>query len=265
MWINELCKCNKVAIGMVHLDAFPGTPLYSGEGIDTIIEHAKHDYNNLVRGGIHAVIFCNENDKPYSKSVEPQIVSMMTAIIKEVVRDNKVVPYGVDIQWDCKAAIAVALATDATFVRGILCGTFCGDLGIFTPDTEAILKFRHVIGADHIKLLTNLSPEFSCTIDKRPKELVAKTVVKSSLADGLCVSGVMAGTSAQYEELTQVKEAVEGIPVLANTGVTTENVAEILKIADACVVATCLKVGHQSNERIDLKNVKLFMEQVNCA
>lgn len=265
MWMNELCGSEKAVVGMVHLDAFPGAVRYdAARGLTGIVAHAKADYENLVAGGIDAVIFCNENDKPYSKCVGPQVIATMTSVIRQVVGERPEIPFGVDIQWDSKAAVAVAMATDAAFIRGIVCGTFCGDLGFFTPDTEDIVKFRSAIGAEHVRLLTNLCPEFSYSLDKRPLDLVAKTTVKSALVDGLCVSGIMAGTSARYDDLLKVREAVPDLPIFANTGVNMDNVQDILRIADACVVATCLKVDHQPHNRIDRANVEAFVRKAKA-
>ncbi|MGE5613459.1 MAG: BtpA/SgcQ family protein [Bacillota bacterium] len=263
MWIDEMFHNQKPVIGMVHLDALPGTARYDNiGGVSTVIEHAKIDYQNLVDGGISGVIFCNENDKPYSKDVGKEIVAAMTTVIHRVTGGKPAVPFGVDVQWDAKAAIAIALAVGASFVRGITCGTFCGDLGHFTPNAEEIVKYRHAIGADHIKILTNMMPEFSYSLDRRPLELIAQTVSKSSLVDGICVSGVMAGKAAPYKQLRNIKRSVGNFPVIANTGVDFDNVNDILSIADACVVATCLKKDFCSQNRIDRNNVKKMMDLV---
>ena len=263
MWTNEIFSCTKPVLAMVHLDAFPGTVLYDAEGgLKKICEHAAHDYNALCEGGVSGVIFCNENDKPYTRRAGPEIAATMTAVVNYVLNQaEKKIPFGIDIQWDPKAALAVAKATGAAFVRGIFCGTFCGDLGFFTPDPLEIAAFRKQIDAQHIKMLTNLAPEFSCTLDTRDICVRAQTAIKSSMIDGLCVSGVMAGGDAPFEELRRVKAAVAqtGIPVFANTGVKPENVKDILGIADGCVTATCLKVDRKSANRIDVNNVRDFM------
>jgi len=262
MWINELFHGCKPVIGMVHLEALPGTVLYdSGEGLEGVIRKARLDYDSLTEGGIDGVIFCNENDKPYCKKAGCEIVASMTAIISAVTQGRRKVPFGVDVQWDVCASLAVGLASGAGFVRGIACGTFCGDLGIFCADTEAIVKYRKAIGAQHIRILTNLMPEFSCTMDNRPVSLVAQTVRKSTLLDGICVSGVMAGEAAPYHQLIDIKEAVDDFPVVANTGVSFDTVGSILKIADACVVATCLKTDGKSGGRIDKTRVQRLMEK----
>lgn len=259
-WITDIFGAKKPVIGMVHIRPLPGTVCYQkDQGLTEVVARARQDYENLVNGGIDSVIFCNEFDKPYSKCVGPHIIASMTAVISQVLEGNKRVPFGVDVQWDPKAALAIAMATGADYIRGIVCGTFCGDLGLLTPDPEQIMRYRTQIGADHIKILTNLSPEFSATLDSRPLAMRALTVTKSSLADGLCVSGFMAGGTAPYEELIDVKKTVGNFPVIANTGVKFENVTKILQIADACCVATCLKVDGNSNNPIDPENVKKMM------
>jgi len=261
MWIKELFNGRKPVIGMVHLDALPGTARYNEkEGLSGVIRNAKLDYDSLVKGGIDGVIFCNENDKPYCREAGPEIIAAMTAVVSTVTYGCRTVPFGVDIQWDVKASLAIASVTGASFIRGIACGTFCGDLGVFYSDTEAIMKYRRTIGAEEIKVLTNLMPEFSITMDARPINLVAQTVLKSSLVDGICVSGVMAGVAAPYTQLKEIKDVVGDFTVLANTGVNFDTVGTILDIADACVVATCLKVDGKSHERIDQAQVQKFME-----
>ena len=266
MWTDDLFGNQKPVIGMVHIQALPGTVLYDGKaGLESVLANARQDYESLAEGGISGVIFCNEFDKPYSMGAESHIVASMTHIIDEVRRGAKDIPFGVDIQWDPKAALAVARATGASFIRGIVCGTYCGDYGLLTPDTEGILAYRHKIGADAVKILTNLVPEFSSSLDTRDICLRARTAVKSSLVEGLCVSGVMAGTRTPYEQLRSVKECVREAAVFANTGVDFDSVAEILRIADGCCVATCLKKDAVPANRIDAENEKRLMEKARKA
>ncbi len=261
MWVESLFGRPKPVIGMVHLDCLPGFAGYdAASGLKGVIDHAKQDYENLVAGGIGGVIFCNENDKPYAKDMNKEAVAAMTAVVCSTVSNGPAIPYGIDMQWDPFASLAVAAATGAGFIRGIICGTFCGDLGFLTPDTAAIIKYRHDIGADSIKIMTNLMPEFSRSIDPRPASLVCQTVIKSSMADAICVSGVMAGQAAPYEQLKELKEAAEQFPVVANTGVNFDTVSRILEIADACIVATCLKENGEINGRIERDRVKKLIE-----
>lgn len=259
-WLTEIFGEKKPVIGLVHIRALPGTICFQKEtGLSDVVARARQDYDSLVSGGIDSVVFCNEFDKPYSKCVGPHIVASMTAIINKVLEGNRIVPFGVDVQWDPKAALAIAMATGGSYIRGIVCGAYCGDLGLLIPNPEEIAQYRNQIGAGNVKILTNLLPEFSAALDSRPLTLRAQTAIKSSLVDGLCVSGFMAGGDAPYEQLIDVKKAVGDFPVVANTGVKFDNVRRILEIADACCVATCLKVDGNANNPIDVNNVRKMM------
>lgn len=256
-WINETFKTSRPIIGLVHLKAFPGSANYKKENsIEELTKQAIKDYHNLVEGGISAVCFCDEFDKPYYKQAKPHSIAIMTAIIKEVLAHEKRIPFGVDLQWDPKAALAVAKAVDADFIRGIVVGTYCGDYGFYSVDVEDLLTYKHLIKADNIKIITNLCPEFSYSLDKRPATLRAQTAFKSSLVDAICVSGTMAGTGVPIDCLREVKEAVGDCAVFANTGTNFDTVKEILDTVDGCFVATCIKKDGKSENEIDIERVK---------
>jgi uncharacterized protein len=55
---------------------------------------------------------------------------------------------------------------------------------------------------------------------------------------------------------------VPGVPVLANTGVTVDNVRDILATADGVVIGTHFKVDGQTWNPVDGARVKRFMDVV---
>jgi membrane complex biogenesis BtpA family protein len=247
---------------MVHLKALPGAPLYDDKsGMDGILEAAWRDLQALQRGGVDGILFCNENDRPYTFRAGPAIVAAMSSVVALLKRDCTL-PYGVDILWDPEAAISVAHATGAQFVREVFTGAYAGDLGIWSPDCARALRFRKHIGATHIKLLFNILPEFSSPLVDRPVEEVARTTVFSSLADAVCVSGAMAGEEVSVERLRRVKQVLTDVPVFANTGVRLHNVADILTVADGAIVGSGLKVDGQTLNPVDERRVVEFMEVV---
>ena len=79
-----------------------------------------------------------------------------------------------------------------------------------------------------MKLLFNINAEFAHSLDERPIALRAKSAVFSSLADAILVSGPLTGDPVDRSNLKTVREAVPDVPVLANTGVTIDNVRDIL-------------------------------------
>ncbi|HHY51080.1 MAG TPA: SgcQ protein, partial [Alphaproteobacteria bacterium] len=56
---------------MVHLGALPGAPLYDAkEGLEGLVRAARRDLLALQKAGVDAVMFGNENDRPYEFSVD---------------------------------------------------------------------------------------------------------------------------------------------------------------------------------------------------
>ena len=111
----------KPVIGMVHLGALPGSPLHDAHGgLQHLVEAAFDDLNALQRAGFDAVMFGNENDRPYEFNVDTASTATMAYVIGKL-RDEISVPFGVNVLWDPMSSVALAAAT----VRG---GSGQGDL-----------------------------------------------------------------------------------------------------------------------------------------
>jgi uncharacterized protein len=261
-WLQDVFKTAKPILGMVHLPALPGTPLYDDRaGMQAILRSAHHDLEGLVSGGVDAVIFCNENDRPYQHVMGPEVVAAVTKVVAETTRDLSL-PFGIDLLWDPVASIAVAHATGAAFVREVFTGTFVGDMGLWGGEPGRVLRFRRHIGAQDVKLLFNIAPEFSVSLGERPLGVVAHTTVFSSLADALCVSGQTAGTEVSPAWLTEAKSALPHTPVFANTGVRISNLPVMLEVADGAVVGSSFKRDGIVWNPVDAQRVSEFMKVV---
>ena len=190
-WLQEVFGVSKPVIGMVHLPALPGAPLYDAEkGMEGILEWARRDLRALQAGGIDAVMFCNESDRPYTLRADPATVAAMAAVVGRL-RDEIQVPFGIDILWDPFAALAVAHATGARFVREVFTGVYASDMGFWSPSAGEVLRYRRAIGAEGVRLLFNINAEFAAPMGSRPLAEVARSVAFSSLPDAICVSGPM--------------------------------------------------------------------------
>ena len=65
----------------------------------------------------------------------------------------------------------------------------------------------------------NVTPEFASVLGTRTVGQIARSVVVSSLADAILVSGPMAGAEPSLDAIIEVKAAVgDQVPVFANTG-----------------------------------------------
>ena len=252
----------KSIIGMAHLSPLPGSPLYDRKGgMQSIIDAVVADLAALQDGGVDAIMFGNEGDRPYVLKAAPEglaAMAMVIATVKPLLR----VPFGVDYLWDPVATVALAATAGAAFAREVFTGVYDSDMGLWQPDAAAALRLRANLGAEHVRLFFNINAEFAAAVGHRDVARKAVSAVFSSLADAVCVSGPMTGEAADASAVARVKQAVGATPVFANTGVNLDNVAAILKYADGAVVGTHFKRDGQTFNAVEGDRVKRFMEVV---
>jgi membrane complex biogenesis BtpA family protein len=252
-------------IAMMHLLPLPGRPLYESRGgMAAMVDALRRDLDILQDGGVDGLLFCNEGDRPYSFRIDRAPVAAMAAVIGEL-RPHIRLPYGVDMLWDPMAALAVAQAVRASFVREVFTGVYDSDMGLWQPDAAAALDYRRQIGAENVRLFFNIEPEFARPVSPRPIGALAHSVVVSSLADAILISGAMAGAEADLDHIREAKAAVPNTPVLANTGVKVETVRATLAVADGVIVGTGLKQDGYTWNPVDAGRVRLFMDEVYAA
>lgn len=263
--LEVLFGCPKPVIAMLHLLPLPGRPLYDSKaGMMAIVEALRRDLDILQEGGVDGLLFCNEGDRPYSLRIDQAQSSAMAAVIGEL-RPHIHLPYGVDLLWDPLAALAVAQAVRASFVREVFTGVYDSDMGLWQPDAAAALDYRRQIGAEQVRLFFNIEPEFARPLSARPIGALARSVVVSSLADVILISGAMAGAETNLDSIREAKAAVPGSPVLANTGVRIESVRATLAVADGVIVGTGLKREGYTWNPVDPDRVRRFMDEVRLA
>ena len=252
----------KAVISMIHIGALPGTPLYDADGgMEKLIADAARDAEKLQTGGVDAVMFGNENDRPYVMKAPAEGIAAMTAVV-EAIKPTLKIPFGVNYLWDPSASVAIAAATGARFVREIFTGVFASDMGVWAPDCAAASRLRRNLARPDLKLLFNINAEFASSLDTRAIELRAKSAVFSSLADAILVSGPLTGYAVDNSDLKRVRDAIPGTPLFANTGVRIDNVRDIFAIADGCVIGTHFKIDGDTWNAVDGDRVKRFMDVV---
>jgi hypothetical protein len=254
----------KPIIAMAHLKPLPGSPLYDREGgIDRIVDDVGRDIDALQDGGVDAIMFGNEGDRPYLTQATPESLAAMAAIVTRAIPRLRV-PFGVNYLWDPVASVALAHATGAAFVREVFTGVYDSDMGLWVPDAATAVRLRAQLG-DETLLLYNINAEFASSVGTRSHAAKAQSAVFASLADAICVSGPMTGQSVDLSHIREVKEAVPTTPVIANTGVRVGNVREILDVADAAIVGTSFKVDGDTWNAVDPERVVRFMDAVHAS
>jgi len=255
----------KPVIAMVHLSAMPGTPLYDAKaGIEGMIAAARADLVALQNAGFDAVMFGNENDRPYEFKVDAATTTTMAYVIGKL-RDEITVPFGVNVLWDPMATVALSVATGASFAREIFTGSFASDMGNWAPDAGEALRYRARLGRPDLALMYNVAAEFADSLDRRSLPDRARSAVFSSIPDAVLVSGQITGEAAKMEDLEAVKAVLPHTPVLANTGVKHETIADVLRVSDGCIVGSSLKVDGDTWKAIDPARADDFMVRARAA
>ncbi|HAQ59124.1 MAG TPA: SgcQ protein [Microbacterium sp.] len=251
---------DKPLIAMAHVPALPGTPLYDpGAGVSGLVDHVRRDVDMLVDAGFDAVMFCNENDRPYQLKAGPEAAAVMSRVVTECRPAS--IPFGVDFLWDPSIALATAVATGASFLREVVTGVWESDMGLWNTDAATTLRERRRLDGDDIAVLMNVSPEFASPIGTRSVAQTASSAVVSSLADAILVSGPMAGAGPEMSLLREVRGSVPpDIPVILNTGAQAETIASMLEVADGCIVGSSLKVDGYTWNAVDPDRARRFVE-----
>jgi uncharacterized protein len=250
----------KTLIAMAHLHPLPGTPLYDQDAcLDGVLAALGADLKILLAAGFDAVLFCNEGDRPYTFKAGYDGVASMTRVVTELAPRDR--PFGVDFLWDPMAALAIAVATGAAFMREVVTGVYESDMGFWTTDAAQLLRERRRLSADKVAVFMNVTPEFASPIGSRSAALLARSAVVSSLADAILVSGAMAGMEPNIETVREVKAAVgSDTPVLVNTGAKSTNIRDFLKVADGAIVGSDLKRNGLTLSAVDPERARCFIE-----
>ncbi len=255
----------KPVIAMVHLGALPGAPLFDAKaGLEGLVEGAHKDLKALQAAGVDAIMFGNENDRPYEFNVDSASTATMAYVIGRL-KSEITVPFGVNVLWDPMSTIALSAATGAAFVREIFTGTYASDMGPWTPDAGAAMRYRDRLHRSDLAMLYNVSAEFADSLDRRSLADRARSAVFSSIPDAILVSGAITGEAAAMTDLESVKKVLPTTPVLANTGVKHATIADVLKIADGCIVGSSLKIDGDTWKPVDPERAKDFMDRARAA
>ncbi|MBC7260528.1 MAG: BtpA/SgcQ family protein, partial [Chloroflexi bacterium] len=150
-WLREVFGTDKPIIAMCHLRAMPGDPAYDrAGGMKAVVEAGRRDLLALQEGGVDAVMFSNEFSRPYLTQVETVTVAAMARVIGELLPEIRI-PFGVNVLWDARASLDLAVAVGAKFVREIFTGVYASDFGLWNTNCGAVVRHQYAIGAQDVR------------------------------------------------------------------------------------------------------------------
>jgi uncharacterized protein len=250
-----LDKHRKLLIGVVHLNALPGSPRWRGD-LGSVISHAVGDARAYQRGGAHAIFIENFGDVPFAKTtVPPETVASMAAAgcaIRAAVR----IPIGFNVlRNDARAALALCGACRGSFIRvNVHIGAMLTDQGIIEGQAHETLRLRHR-GGSAVQIFADVHVKHAVPLGHWNIEMSARDTLDRGLADALIVSGTGTGLTANIADVERVRRACESAKLFIGSGVTVENARAYLRIADGLIVGSSLKKGGRVANAVDAKRV----------
>jgi hypothetical protein len=247
-------------IGMIHLDALPGAPRFSGS-LQAVVERACRDATTLEQAGFDAVMIENFGDVPFfADNVPPVTLTSMTRVATEVAATIDI-PFGVNVlRNDGLGALAVAAATGAAMIRvNVLSSMMYTDQGPIVGRAAELARLRQTVAPDVLVLadvfVKHASPPAGATI-----ELAALDAWERSGADGLVISGSGTGAPIDVADLHAVATAVPDAPLVIGSGATTKTVQGLDRHASSFIVGSALKIDSDVARPIDAELARQFVQ-----
>jgi len=239
-------------IGVVGAPALPGSHGFRGATLEEIERRVVQDAAAYRDAGFDALMIQNVNDLPVPERVGPETVAWLTALGRAV-RGAVDLPLGVSVlKSDGPAALAVAQAVGAEFVRvKVWVGAMVGAEGLVQGSAREVLQYRRHIGAEHIAIWADVHDRSGVPLAPMPVERAAREAARFGRADLLVITGADEEETVSW--LDRVKEAVGDLPVVAGGGANARNITRLLAHADGVIVATEAKIGGLLENPVDIE------------
>lgn len=246
-------------IGMVHLGPLPGAA--QPQPITATARAALADAKVLEEAGFDAILVENFGDAPFYPDDVPKVtVAAMSRIVAEIVAAASI-PIGVNVlRNDAAAAVAVAAATGAEFIRvNVFSGVMHTDQGTLTGRAAEVARLKAELAPD-LAILADVMVKHATPPPGLTIEQAAADLWERSGADGIIVSGSATGHPLDPAELAAVHKTVPNAPLYAGSGVNPDNVAMILGSCAGVIVGTALKVDGVTANPVDPERAATLVE-----
>lgn len=266
--VQALFGRRKAVIGVIHSLALPGSPGYDGMAMDEIVDFAVAEARRYLAGGVDGLIVENHGDIPFSKPEDlgPETAACM-AVMADAVRRATGAPIGINVLANgAIQALAIAKAAGAGFIRvNQWANAYVANEGFIEGPAAAAMRYRTWLHARGVRIFADVHVKHGAhaiTADRTIGELARD--VEFFDADVAIATGQRTGDAATVAEISEIA-AGTGLPVAVGSGVSPENVGEILGIADAVIVASWLKRDGVWWNPVDPDRLAVFMAEANRA
>ena len=228
---------HKFLIGMIHLPPLAGYPNH--HGLEATIAHAIRELKTLEEAGFDAVLIENDTDQPHRITVTKAVRDSAQKVLEAVLAEAKI-PVGIEVLYDMKATLEIAIAAGADFVRfDVFNDDTVTKWGLVKAEAGELVALRNAHGDTMPLIFADVHVKHATLA--QPKDL-ADSVEQSAEkgADGLIITGNWTGKKPKVDDLKLAKSTTDK-PVIIGSGLNNENIHELLPLVDGAIVGTSIK------------------------
>ena len=258
LWNHEA----PLALAMLQPAPLPGSYRHQGASIEQITHQMLQEAEDAAACGFDGFLLQNMNDMPVKQHSRPEAIAYLTRIGLALKRHFPDQVLGILVNWDGVAALSVADAVGADFVRveHLYTGAEITSAGLLQAQCCDICELRKRIGTS-IPIYADIYECHGVPLGAKSIGDAAWEAVHEAFADGLFVGG-----KSVRESIAAVQEARArvDVPIFLSGGGTGDNIRELLQYFDGVSVATWIKNGDMKNP-IDPGRARRFMGEVAAA
>lgn len=258
---QDVMRIAQPIIGMIHVQALPGTPGHGG-AMQPIIDAALRDAATLKQAGMDALLLENMHDLPYLRREVGHEISTAMTVIAYLVKKAFGLPTGLQILAGANhAAIASANAAGLDFIRaeGFVFGHLA-DEGWMDADAGPLLRYRKQIGAENILVLTDIKKKHSAHAMTADVDLVETAhAAEFFQSNGIIVTGTATGKAASIKELQSLKGKTK-LPVIVGSGIDATNIASFATNCNGFIVGSSIKQNGLWQNPVDFDRAVKLVE-----
>lgn len=251
---------------MIALRALPGAPLYDGDDQE-IIDQALSDLAHYRHAGVDAIMLENDHDLPYAKGPVPAEALEAVETVCKAVRAEWSGPVGLQLLEGANGdALDVAHAATLDFIRveGFVYA-HVGGAGIIDACAGPLMRQRAKLNCRHIQVFADISKKHCAHALRADLDIALEArQAELFLADGLVVTGRFTGEAVDADDLHKVR-AASSLPILVGSGMTPDNVDQLVPLADAFIVGSTFRKDGRYLERLEPARLERFMDAFSAA
>ncbi|ASN04259.1 BtpA/SgcQ family protein [Virgibacillus necropolis] len=234
----DLFEVEKPILAMIHL---------KGDNDEERLKIAKCEIDLLIESGVDGLIVEN-----YFGSV-----ANVEEVLKYLHKERNNIVYGVNVLGDYKSAFELA---DCYGVKYIQIDSVAGHLNS-ADDSRFHKHITSLRESTNISVLGGVRFKYQPYLSGRSLE--EDLHIGMDRCDSMVVTGKGTGIETDLNKINQFRDIMgSNFPLIVGAGLTVENCAAQISLADAAIVGSYLKDTGNDDGNVSLKNAKAFMNEV---